>query len=134
MSSYVAARGAGRSFPIIPRTVSIYSNNYRKLHGLPMTRSVHLRKIEKRKLNGLISEYNLIKLCERGPLLSPDIVSYIMEHFYHEPIIKIDMPSIEFEKPEIDFNRLHMMYGQKLINQKSVITFTTSADKEDKRC
>ena len=58
MSIYIAARGAGRSgFPVYPRTVSIYSNNYRKLHGMSMMRHVHLRKIEKKRIDKMIEEY-----------------------------------------------------------------------------
>lgn len=54
----IAARGAGRSgFPVFPRTVSIYSNNYRKLHGMNMMRNVHLRKIEKKRFIKFIEEW-----------------------------------------------------------------------------
>lgn len=123
MSIYMVARGAGRSGPVYPRTVSIYSNNYRKLHGMSMMRHVHLRKIQKRKFNRMIDI-----LCRAGnpsSILTPNEIRYVLEHYYHEPVINFELPTCEL--PEID-SRYYSIYGQPVLDQKAVVKIVTSGE------
>lgn len=128
MSILVAARGAGRSgFPVYMRTVSIYSNNYRKLHGMPMMRHVHLRKIEKQKINRLIEEW--CKLGTPGPILSPNELRKALgiSAERQKCYMGIDLTQGEDFSSCIEKEIIgRQIYGQKLINQNAVVKIVTN--------
>ena len=113
MSIYLAARGCGRTgFPMYPRTVSIYPNNYRKMHGLPMMRHVHLRKIEKQKIDKIIEEWIKLRISQK-------------QNYY----MGIDLANdVDFSSGVEEEIRGRQFYGQKIINQNAVVTINTRTE------
>ena len=137
MSILVAARGAGRSgFPVYMRTVSIYSNNYRKLHGMSMMRHVHLRKIEKKRINKFIEEW--IAAFLRGEMRN--VLKEILEEYKNNPgpiltpgemryVLGIDLAEGQDFSTDACFKYYaNSLYGQKVINQNAVVKIVTSGE------
>ena len=136
----IAARGAGRSgFPVYMRTVSIYSNNYRKLHGMPMMRNVHLRKIEKKRINKAIEDYiaaflrgetNYIlkEILEEyingyGPLLTPSEMRYVLG---------VDLSEGRDFTADACFKYYaNSLYCQPVLDQKAVVKIVTSGEEKE---
>lgn len=109
----IAARSCGRRFPVYMRTVSIYSNNYRKLHGLSMMRHVHLRKIEKKKINDAINDfYKLLIQESKNYYMGIDLAN--CEDFY-TPTYVHPITGKEY-------------YSAKPINQNVVCKIVTNAE------
>lgn len=108
----IVARGASRSwFPVYMRTVSIYSNNYRKLHGMPMMRNVHLRKFEKKRINKAIEDY---------------IAAFLRRETNY--ILKEILEGIDLADYEQKALRVYPYWGQPVINQNTVVKIVTSGE------
>ena len=95
------------SFPVIPSYMGIYkrkfTNNYRKMHGLPMTRYRALDKVRRRYV---------IWTKKYDPYI------FRQPKLYERTLLDYDCLA---NKHPYDWCNHYMNYGQKIINQNAVV-------------